>query len=64
LRELAKDETRHAAAMHGAILRLTNASERKEFDGLVEKIDGIERAFGISGALLMLTMGVVYRATS
>jgi len=64
LRELLTDERRHAAVMHRALMRLTQAPELNELHVLVAKIDGIERAFGISGAVLMLTMGVVYRATS
>lgn len=61
LRQLVKDEKRHAVAMDRSLRRLVTPDESNDLHLLVTKIDGIERAFGISGAVGMLAMGMMYR---
>lgn len=60
LRKLCGDEKGHVAAMRRALTRLTQAPEWNDLQLLVVKIDRIERAFGVTGAALLLSMGVLY----
>jgi rubrerythrin len=64
LRELLADEKRHAAAMQRSLIRLTTVPEWDDVQLLVARIDGVERSFGITGAVIMLTMGALYRLAS
>jgi hypothetical protein len=54
LEEILVDEQAHVAACGGALERLIDASERPILDVLVARIDNVDRAFGVTGALALL----------
>jgi len=59
LRRILRDERGHVAACQHALRRLVSAPEWNDLQSLVLKIDRLERAFGVLGAVLLLSMGVV-----
>jgi uncharacterized ferritin-like protein (DUF455 family) len=58
LRRILRDERGHVAACEHALRRLVTAPEWNDLQSLVFKIDRLERAFGVLGAVLLLTLGV------
>ena len=60
LRKVVTDEKGHVAAVERALTRLTTAPEWNDLQLLVLKIDRIERAFGVLGAVILLGLGVVW----
>lgn len=53
------DERRHVRACERGLDRLLAPGERAELETLLERIDRIERRFGVLGALALLAAGVV-----
>jgi len=58
LKRILRDERGHVAACQHALRRLVTAPEWNDLQSLVFKIDQLERAFGVLGAVLLLTLGV------
>jgi hypothetical protein len=58
LEKILKDERGHVTMCERALARLVAAPEWNDLQMLVLKIDRIERAFGVLGAFLLLTLGV------
>ena len=58
LEKISKDERGHVAACEWALARLVTAPEQNDLAMLVFRIDRIERAFGVLGAVVLLTLGV------
>jgi hypothetical protein len=56
LEEILADERRHVASCARALDRLVAPPEQPDLTRLLGKIDGVERAFGITGALAMLAL--------
>jgi hypothetical protein len=58
LEKILKDERGHVAACERALARLVTAPEQNDLAMLVFRIDRIERAFGVLGAVVLFTLGV------
>ena len=58
LEKILRDERGHVLACERALRRLVTAPEQNDLAMLVFRIDRIERAFGVLGAVVLFTMGV------
>ncbi len=58
LEKILRDERGHVLACERALRRLVTAPEQNDLAMLVFRIDRIERAFGVLGALVLFTLGV------
>jgi hypothetical protein len=58
LEKILKDERGHVTMCERALARLVAAPEWNDLQMLVLKIDRIERAFGVLGAFVLLSLGV------
>jgi hypothetical protein len=58
LRAILRDERRHVSSCEEALGRLLRPGEEPALEALFARIDGVERAFGISGSLALLGLGL------
>jgi hypothetical protein len=64
LERILKDERCHVAGCKGALAKLTTAEEQAELEQLLEEIDKIERAFGLTGAMGLWLAGQALKLES
>lgn len=58
LEQVLADERSHVRSCEAALERLVTQNERKALTQLVAKVDSVDRAFGIVGALAMVAVGL------
>jgi hypothetical protein len=61
LRAILADEECHVTACRAALDRLVDDAERPALEALVARIDGVDRAFGVTGALALLALSLLPR---
>lgn len=64
LADVLDDEGRHVRLCQHTLARLVRPSEHERLDALLDEIRAIDRAWGVSGALVMYLAGAASRITS